>query len=125
MNTRSSDFKLFGRIVTSFLAIAMVIGLQSCEQHVITYPEVGYESYSTSIQPIFNNDCVGCHSGSLDPNLSEGASFVSLTSNGYVDTDDPENSLLYTKLQGSHSSYTSAANKELILEWISAGAPND
>jgi hypothetical protein len=125
MNTMN-QLKTFRKLFILAFASVMIIGFNSCEQYVIVPEEVGYESFSTSVQPIFTNDCAGCHNGgSLSPNLTEGSSYVSLTTNGYIDTDNPESSLLYTTLQGSHKSYTSAGNRELILEWIKAGAPND
>jgi hypothetical protein len=101
---------------------------QSCTQHEIIPPEAEYETFSTSIQPIFNADCLPCHrsGGIQEPFLSEGSAYVSLTSNGYIDTDNPEQSLLIEKLnESSHKSYTTSTNVELILEWIKAGAPND
>jgi hypothetical protein len=125
MKSRFANSSVIGSIRIVAVVISMALISQSCEKHVITYPEAGYESFSTSIQPIFTKDCAGCHSGSLAPNLSEGSSYISLTTNDYINTDDPEASLLYTKLLGSHSSYTSSVNKEMILEWIKAGALND
>lgn len=103
----------------------LILSTGACEQYEIVPPEVGYESFSTSIQPIFNSSCTGCHGGALDPNLTEGNSYVALSTGSYIDTNDPENSSLWQKLEGDHRSYTSAANRELILEWIKAGAPND
>lgn len=106
-------------------AIMAFVGFHSCDQYEIVPPETEYESFSTTIQPIFNSDCVRCHSGNLDPNLTEGSSYASLTSGNYINTDDPEASKLYQKLMGSHDTYTSSLNKELILQWITEGAPND
>jgi hypothetical protein len=127
MKTRLKNTGNFRNMLTLVAAVAVICSIQSCEQYEITYPEdeVGYVSYSASIQPIFNSDCTLCHSGSQSPNLSEGASYASLSNNGYINTDNPEESLLYTTLMGSHSSYTNARNKGMILEWIEAGAPND
>ncbi|MDF1570975.1 MAG: hypothetical protein P1P82_05100 [Bacteroidales bacterium] len=118
--------KTWGKIVPMIFSAALIMGVSSCDTHTIEFPEEGYESFSASIQPVFTKKCVPCHSGSRAPNLSEGASYGSLTNNGYIDTDNPASSLLYTKLQeGSHSSYTTAADEEMILDWIQAGAPND
>ncbi|MCF8346647.1 MAG: hypothetical protein K9G38_05505 [Bacteroidales bacterium] len=125
MKNRFAKSRVIGSVVIAVVLAATSLIFQSCEQHTITYPEAGYESFSTSVQPIFTKDCAGCHGGSLAPNLSEGSAYISLTTNDYINTADPEASLLYTKLQGSHSSYTSSGNKEMILEWIKAGAPND
>jgi hypothetical protein len=104
--------------------VGLIISIPSCDIHEISYPEEGYQSFSESIQPIFTNDCIGCHSsGKL--NLTEGSSYASLTQNDYINTDNPESSLLYTTLQGSHRTYTTSENRKMILEWIQAGALND
>ncbi len=127
MKTRLNKTQNFRSLLTLVAAVAVIFSIQSCDLHEISYPEEeqGYVSYSASIQPIFNSDCTGCHSSGT-PNLSEGASYTSLTENGYIDTDNPEESLLYTTLTGSpHSAYTSSKNRAMILEWIEAGAPND
>jgi hypothetical protein len=116
------------------LLLAVILSIQSCDLHEITYPEPEekeeYVSYSESIQPLFNSDCIGCHSGSQSPNLSEGSSYASLTANTneYINTDNPESSLLYTKPQSSdHKMYwtPNPGKLNLILDWIKAGAPND
>lgn len=125
MKKRSNQPVYFRMLLTLVSLLALIIIIPSCDLHEISYPEEGYESYSASIQPIFNSNCVGCHSGSLPPNLSEGASYVYLTTNGYINTDNPESSLLYTTVIGSHRSYTTSENRKLILDWIKAGAPND
>lgn len=127
MKTKMNKTGNSRRLLTLVAAVAVIFSIQSCDMYEITYPEEeeGYVSYSESIQPIFNSDCAGCHSGSQSPNLSEGSAYTSLTNNGYIDTDNPESSLLYEKLKGSHSAYTSSKNKKMILEWIKAGAPND
>lgn len=126
MKTKLNKTGNFRTWLTLVAAVAVVFSIRSCDLHEISYPEdeEGYVSYSASIQPIFNSDCVGCHSSGT-PNFSEGASYASLTTNGFIDTDNPEESLLYTTLTGSHSSYTNSKNKNMILDWIKAGAPND
>ncbi|MEX0982118.1 MAG: hypothetical protein WD577_00280 [Bacteroidales bacterium] len=125
MRNRQNKTKESGRWLTMIGIAALISSFQACDLHEISFPEEGYETYSTSIQPIFNSDCTGCHSGTQPPNLSEESSYVSLTTNEYINMDDPESSPLYTKLQGSHSSYTTSNNKKMILDWIKAGAPND
>jgi len=113
---------------TSLIPIALLFAvflLNSCEQYTITFPEVGYESFTASVQPVFTADCAGCHGGGLSPNLSDGSAYVSLTTGNYLDLDNPEESPLIQKLNGSHKGYTTAPNVELILTWIQEGAPND
>lgn len=125
MKKRFFSSTTFGKIVITIFSATMLMSVSSCDTHTIEFPEEGYESFSASIQPIFNKDCALCHSGSQAPNLSEGSAYVSLTTNGYINTDNPEQSLLIEKLNGSHKGYTNSGNVDMILEWITAGAPND
>jgi hypothetical protein len=130
MKTNLNKTGKFRALLTLFAAIAVVFSIQSCDLHEISYPEdeVGYVSYSASIQPIFNTDCLDCHSGAISPNLSEGSSWAALTTNGYIDKDNAESSLLYTTLQSSDHRPNWNPNPtklNLILDWIKAGAPND
>lgn len=125
MNTTNIKIKFHQPLILSMIMLSTILSVQSCDQYEIVPPPIEYESFSATIQPIFNNDCVGCHSGSLDPNLSAGSAYVSLTNGGYIDTENPESSLLYEMLQGAHSGYTSNANEDFILQWITEGAPND
>jgi hypothetical protein len=98
----------------------------SCEQYIIPPPEVPEGvSYSADIQPIFNDNCVGCHSGGMPPDLRAEFSYDELIDGGYVDTDDPESSELYQKLQGTHSSRATEEQKAIILGWIIEGAQNN
>jgi hypothetical protein len=97
--------------------------------------------YSTEIQPIFNDNCSGCHIGStfggLD--LSEGGSFanlVNVTSQNYspairIVPYDPNSSVLYNKITNTGiyggampqgSSGLSESDAELIATWINEGA---
>ncbi len=125
MKKRLNQPVYFRMLLSVISAVALILCIPSCDLHEISYPEEEYSSFSESIQPIFTSDCIGCHSGG-NLNLTEGSSYVSLTTNGYTDTDNPEASLIYTTLQGSsHRSYTTSENRKLILEWIKAGAPND
>ena len=80
---------------------------------------------SNVIQPIFNNNCISCHSGSISPNLLEGVSYNELISGGYIeqDTTKAESSLIYQKLLTQpHYSRASDVEKRLILLWIKTGA---
>lgn len=125
MNSRIVNIKKMKRLLFLVFFASSVFIFQGCEKYEILPPEVGYVSFSETIQPIFNKSCVSCHSGSLSPDLSAGSSYISLTSNGYLNTDTPEESLIYQKLTGSHKGYTSSTNVGMILTWITEGAPND
>lgn len=102
--------------------------LASCEKFAYQVESVDPDVpvlFQTQIQPIFTNNCVTCHKGSRNPNLSDGNSYASLTSGGYVNKPG-ESSKLYTKLvSGSHTAFTIDAEKQLILIWINQGALNN
>jgi hypothetical protein len=85
-------------------------------------------SYSTEIQPIFDNNCTGCHgAGQVPPNLTSGKSYASLFALDLVDTVTPDQSKLYIKITGSGSmaKYCPPADAALILKWIEQGAKNN
>ena len=117
--------KLLRSSLPATIIFAGVVLLYSCEQY-------GYEQevinpvdtvhFSTQIQPIFTNNCIGCHNGSRNPDLREGNSYASLRTGGYVD-QPAETSRLYRQItSASHFSRTLPAEKQLILIWIQQGA---
>ena len=84
-------------------------------------------SYTIGIQPFFDAKCISCHNGGGIPlNLLSDVSYDAIL-NGYVNTTDPEGSLLYTKLNsgGSMAQYASPTEVATILKWIKEGATND
>lgn len=108
------------------------IFLSSCDRESFEPPQADPDkevSFANDIQPVFNSNCVGCHGGSVKPNLSEGKAYDALISGDYI-SDDPENnaeeSLIYSKLlEPSHRANASAFEKSLILVWIQQGAKNN
>ncbi|WP_320112415.1 hypothetical protein [Draconibacterium orientale] len=86
-------------------------------------PEV---SFSTQIVPIFTSKCITCHTtGSQTPDLTPANAYNSLNSSRYVNTSNPESSLIYTKPLSSHSQTYSTAEAALVLTWITQGAQNN
>ncbi len=113
-------YLLFAAVLTGLLLFG------SCEKVVYPIPELpDTVSYSLDIQPIWDNKCVSCHSGSRDPDLRPENSYASLINGGYVDTDNPDDSELIKKLYGSHDSRATEAEKQVILLWIEEGAKNN
>ena len=113
------------RLILPVICI-LAISLFSCEKYIIPTPEIPEGIlYSTQIQPIFDNGCVSCHSGGIDPDLRPEESYDALIDDGYVNTDDPEASELYTKLRGTHDSRATEEEKLTILQWITEGALNN
>lgn len=117
------------------ITVVFIIGFGlSCEKVYLTDPpEVILDttviySFADTIQPIFDNNCIGCHKGGLAPNLTAGNSYDALINGGYVETDTSkaDQSLIYTKLfSGSHDGRATNTEKALILAWIRQGAKNN
>ena len=115
------------RRLALLLAGVLIALATGCEKYIILPPviEEGV-SYSEQVQPIFDDKCVGCHSGGMDPDLRPEESYEFLTTNGYVDTLNPESSLIYSKLlSGPHESRATEEEKLIILQWITEGAQNN
>lgn len=112
-----------------FVMIISMAGLQSCSYEMIT-PEkvvVGDNiTWTTDVLPIFTKNCnvAGCHvSGAVSPDLSATQAYISLVYFGYVNTNIPEESSVYTKLTtGSMKTYATEQEKAIILKWIQLGA---
>jgi len=94
-------------------------------------------SYSTQIQPIFNNNCAGsqCHIGGMANGLSL-SSYMSLMQGGnsgaVVIPGDPDNSIIIRRLEGNIQpqmpfgrSPLPQATIDLIRDWIAEGAHNN
>lgn len=109
------------------VTLALITGLQSCEQYEILPEEVIEEVTFTDVQAIFNKSCVGCHDGvTANPVLTEGVAYNNLINGSFINTETPEESLLYTKIKSSdHSLYSSSGDRNKILKWIQDGALNN
>ena len=91
-------------------------------------------SYSTTIQPIFNNNCTGCHGSSGGLNLG---SYISLDNGGnsgeVIIAENGSGSRLIQKLRGTASGSQMPASGccldesviQLIETWIDQGAQNN
>ena len=94
-------------------------------------------SFSQNIQPIFNVSCTiaGCHTGATragNLNLEASVAYSQLLASGtgYIDTLNPQNSLLYSKLT-TDSDFMPQSGKldnckiKLVMEWIQQKAKNN
>ena len=88
-------------------------------------------SYSTTIQPIFNNNCTGCHGSSGGLNLGSFSSLMNGGNSGaVVISGNGSGSRLIQKLQGTASGSQMPASGccldesiiQLIETWIDEGA---
>ncbi len=108
------------------LAIVILTSVTSCEKVTLKPVDVGQVSFSEDLIPIFTKNCAGCHSDAINPDLRAENAYKSLTEGGYINTENPENSELLTKLNsGSHQARATEVEKEKIKAWIEQGAKND
>lgn len=120
--------KLSWPVLMAVIALGGVALLASCEKYAYQIEVVNPEEpvlFQTQIQPIFTNNCTGCHGGSRNPDLRDGNSYNSLTTGGFVNLP-PENSRLYKQVtSASHAPLTLDIEKQLIFNWIKQGAQNN
>jgi hypothetical protein len=98
----------------------------SCEKYSFDPPEVDPNeeiSFQEVLIPIFDNKCVGCHSGGIPPNLTADEAYESITDD-YIN-DVPEESEIYTKLEEGHVTSITDIELQQILIWIQQGANNN
>lgn len=118
------------RRVIIFATGLLLAILAACDNYKIPTPpcEDGATgvSYSGDIQPIFNSNCISCHSGAQSPDLREGWSYDELIDGGYV--AEPEfacESKIYQIFSGSHDGRASDEEILQILGWIQEGAQDN
>jgi hypothetical protein len=121
-----------------FILGLALICITSCEYKIIEPivieipelpdgPDVDPISFSTQVEPIFQEKCVSCHA-SRTPILTTGMAYNSLTTGGYIDTIAPESSEIYIKVYSGHHSGDNSFNPEdlaYLLKWIEEGALNN
>ncbi len=109
-----------------FCILGFSVFLSSCEWSTIEPIEVEVPevvSFSSDIQPIFNDKCTVCHPNTAGLDLSEGNSYASINS-GRINATTPSESLIYTKPDpnGTHSEKYSLTESAIVLSWIEEGA---
>ncbi len=112
---------------TTGLLIAVLSGCSNYEIPTPPCPEGARGvSFSGDLQPIFNSNCISCHSGSQSPDLSEGWSYDELIDGGYVaEPDFACESILYQKFFGTHDGRATNDQIDQILGWIQEGAQDN
>lgn len=117
--------------LTIFGIVFTITLLTSCEKKyfVALTEEIKDVSYSTDMQPFFDAKCTNCHNGTGIPlDLTSPDSYNNLINDdNYIDTDNPENSELYTKIipGGSMEQYATPTEREMTLVWITEGAKDN
>lgn len=90
-------------------------------------------SFQLDIQPIFNQECIMCHTPmmGLEPNLKSGFAYNSLMAGDGITPGDSEGSELMEMLRGGGDNpmppgYKMSPTKiALIAKWIDEGAKNN
>lgn len=126
------------KLTSKVAVLVLLLSLTGCYYNEVVdqtqLPPVNDEiSYALDIQPIFNDNCVVCHDGTLDPDLTEGNSytFLTVTDPDMVVAGDADGSELYQRMNGigggvmPPSGALSAANINLVKTWINQGALNN
>ena len=118
-----------------YLTIIAVCVFNSCEWSYVEPPEpIPDVSFNDDILPILVSNCVSCHQiGKVSPELilSAEMAYNQLLYDGvnapYVNTDDPEASSLYFRLNLDMPQFglLSTDKIAMILKWIQDGAKND
>ncbi len=101
----------------------------SCDKYQYELPTIDPDeeiSFQEDILAIFEDqNCAGCHPRSSPPNLNADQAYESLL-DGYVNTDSPEDSEIYTQFEDGHVGLnTNSLEIQKILSWIKQGAKNN
>jgi hypothetical protein len=91
-----------------------------------TVATVTGKSFATDVMPILNL-CNTCHTHNWSPSSTASTFYTNLLNSGYVNTTTPTSGKIYTKLNGGHpsGSTVSAAQKAVVLTWITEGSKNN
>ena len=125
--------KVFNSFITVSSLLSMVyLANVGCVSEQLPTPIIEVPdtvSFSSDIIPIFEASCavIGCHvSGGQPPNLGSDQAYISLTFFGYIDTENPPESILMQKIDGgSMTKYATDQDRALILKWIEQDALNN
>ena len=124
--------KLFRLALVSSLSL-MCFSCYYDELYVEEIPEIPDDqivSFQDDIQPIFTENCIGCHNTTIaNHDLREGNSYSAIVPE-YVIEEDAENSELYQKLPGNNHPIDTDSPLDvdeiaLIKGWIDQGAKNN
>lgn len=85
-------------------------------------------SFADDIQPIFTQNCIACHGGSISPDLREGNSYDAIVNGVFIVPNDIDASVLYQRLIGNGNimppgNPLATTDINLVKSWIEDGAP--
>ena len=108
--------------------LSLISGLWSCQWHIIEPADLGVienVSFANDLETTFDTKCGSCHSSGTK-NFTTGNVYESLINGGFVNTTDPESSIIYTKMKDDKhpSEGGTFSDSELLylLTWIQEGA---
>lgn len=83
-------------------------------------------SFATQVVPVLNL-CNTCHKHNWTVSSNPATFHTNLVNGGYVSTTTPNSGKIYSKVSGGHpsGSTVTAAQKTMILKWISEGSKNN
>ena len=118
------------KIIFSMIALALVMGgcaysffPEEPEVPDTTDPDTAEPvSFAATIAPVFEAKCTRCHDAGRAPDLTAGNAYSSINRARYINSDDPESSLIYTKPLASHGATYSPTEAANLLLWIKQGA---
>ncbi len=121
------------KAIVSLAVVLMFLFLASCTKDYLVPPDTPAQgvSFSNDVIPIFNDNCISCHNGGVNPNLTADKAYGELTSNHeLVKPGDPENSELYHRVSGQGSLMPPSgmmpkSKTDVIYQWIKEGALNN
>lgn len=122
--------KIIERVLIAFLVFVLYGCYYDTPPFVETPTNV---SFAGDIQPIFNQNCISCHNGSLHPNLTTGNSYNALMAlpTGSIVPGDASGSELFQMLNGGGDNpmppgtSIPQAQIDLFGQWINEGAKNN
>ena len=115
-------------ILMTLSSILLTILAFSCEKYQYEPPTIdpGADVSFQDVLGIFeDNNCAACHPSASPPDLTPDNAYESLM-DGYVNTEAPEESLIYTQFEDGHVGLdTNSIELQSILNWIKQGAQNN
>jgi predicted small lipoprotein YifL len=119
------------KIIRTVPIILLMFNLYGCYyDNPPELPPPSNVSFQNDIQPIFNQNCISCHGGSVDPDLTTGNSYSSLMAlpTGSIVPGDAEGSELFEMLNGGGDNpmppggSISQTQIDTFGQWINEGA---
>jgi mono/diheme cytochrome c family protein len=81
-------------------------------------------TYVSTIGPLLSERCAGCHGGTAGLTVTDYASLMTGSSSGpVISPGDPDGSRIVEVQQSGHYGQLTTSEIDILIEWITAGAP--